>query len=283
VPGFAVSTSSSGEQGLIIRSPDGVSRIILRQTATYGQIKVSSRNAAGTITDLATSSSNFAIAGHTLDLNVNYTCSGAGGVVLYIDGVQVINYSGNPCTDSATQLNQVDFASMTAGTANTNCALGSSENGGSCWSEVIICDTDTRGMGLWSLTPSAAGNTQSWTPNTVANINPAAINDNLFVSSTASSQLSEWTTPTSAPTGAWNLLAVVQEARVASSTTGPTTFEWLLRTKDGSDHVTGSLTPSVTVFGNFNNQIWATNPHTSAAWVLSDIASGFNLGIESTP
>jgi hypothetical protein len=27
--------------------------------------------------------------------------------------------------------------------------------------------------------------------------------------------------------------------------------------------------------------MWATNPNTSAAWVIGDIASGFNLGIKS--
>ena len=81
-----------------MRSPDGVSRIVLRQTGTYGQIKVSTRNAAGTITDLATASSNFSAAARN-DQKVNYTCSSSGGIALYIDGTSVISYSGNPCTD----------------------------------------------------------------------------------------------------------------------------------------------------------------------------------------
>jgi hypothetical protein len=285
--GSGVTTSAAGEQGLLIRSPDGVSRLILRQTATFGQIKVSSRNSAGTITDLTTASSNFSgyqAATHIMDLHVNYTCSGSGAIALYFDGVQVINFSGNPCTDSATQLNQVEFASLTAGTNSANsCGVAGGANAGTCWSELIIADSDTRGMGLWTLAPQAAGNTQSWTPNTVGNVNPALITDTNFVSSTTSGQLSEWTTLTTPPTGSWNLMAVVQEARVQTSTSGPTTFEWLVRTKDGTNHVTGSVTPTVGTWANFNNQIWATNPFTSAAWTISDIATGFNLGIESTP
>ena len=114
-----VATTTAAEQAIIIRSPDGVSRIVVRQTGTNGTLKVSTRNAAGTITDLATASGTFtAAAAVTLDFNVNYTCSGSGGVTLYLSGVQVINYSGNPCTDAATSLNQVDLASLTNGSGD---------------------------------------------------------------------------------------------------------------------------------------------------------------------
>lgn len=282
-PGL-LSGSTANEQGLLVRSPDGVSRIVLRQTGTYGQIKVSTRNAAGTITDLATASSNFSAAAHAMDLQVNYTCSSSGGIALYIDGTSVISYSGNPCTDSATTLNQVEFASLTNGAnGGNNCGSGGGESAGTCWSEFIIADSSTLGMGLWTLAPQAAGNTQSWTPNTVGDVNPTTINDSNFVSTGSNNALSEWTTPTSAPSGTWNVLAIVQEARVLASTSGPSTAEWLMRTKDGTDHVTGSFTPPVASFGNFNNQIWTTNPNTSVGFVIGDIASGFNLGIESTP
>jgi hypothetical protein len=196
---------------------------------------------------------------------------------MYLAGTQVINFSGNPCTDAATQLNQVEFASANGGAGGTV-----SNGGGTGWSEIIIADQDTRGMGLWTLNPTAAGNTQSWTPNTVANVNKATINDTTNVSTGSNNALSEWTTPTSPPAGTWNVLAVVQEARVLRGTTGPQNFEWLLRTTDGTDHVTGSVNPS-TSFGNFSNQIWATNPFTTSAWAITDIAAGFNLGIESLP
>ncbi|MCP3381234.1 hypothetical protein NLM31_12875 [Bradyrhizobium sp. CCGUVB4N] len=262
-------TTTANQQTILVRSPDGVSRIVVRETGTAGQLKISTRNAAGTLTDLATASSTFASGGPIpIDLYVNYTCSGSGGVQLYLSGAQVINYTGNPCTDSATQLNQADIA-------GTNTSSG-------YWSEIIIADEDTRGMSLWTLYPVAAGNTQAWTPSTVGNINKGVINDATSIGTSSNNALTEWTTPTSAPNGAWNVKAVVQEARTLVGTSGPLHFEWLIRTIDGSDNVTGSVAPT-TSFASYSNQIWATNPHTSSAWSLSDIASGFNLGIESLP
>jgi hypothetical protein len=189
--------------------------------------------------------------------------------LLYIAGTQVINYSGSLCTDSATQLNQADFGQISS----------TQYNG---WSEIIIANASTLGTALWTLAPQASGSTQSWRPNTVGNSNPSTINDSNSVGTTTSNALSEWTTPTSAPAGTWAVLGIVQAARVAVGTSGPSTFEWLMRTKDGTNHVTGSVSPS-TSLSNFPNQIWSTNPFTSTQFVLGDIASGFNLGIESTP
>lgn len=283
-----VITTTSGEQAMLVRSPDGVSRIVLRQTGTNGTLKVSKRNAAGTITDLATASGTFSVNTVTsFDLQIVYGCTSGDQVNLWLAGVSVISFTGaSICTDAATSLNQAEFASINNGAYVTQSGLGCDNAGGAastCWSEVIAADSDTRGMGLWTLAPQASGNTQSWTPNTVGDVNPTAINDTNFVSTGSNNALSEWTTPTSPPSGTWNVIAIVQEARVLASTSGPSTAEWLMRTKDGTDYVTGSFTPPVAAFGNFSNQIWTTNPHTSAAFVIGDIAAGFNLGIESTP
>ena len=274
------SASAANIQGILLRSPDGVSRIVVRQTATLGQLKVSTRNAAGTITDLGTATTNIAVSTSTaLDLYVNYTCSGAGGVQLYVGGTLAVNYSGNPCTDAATQLNQAEFASLTSGSGSNSCLVSYSST---CWSEIIIASGDTRGTALWTLTPKAAGNTQAWT-GAAANIDKATISDATYNYTGSTSQLSEWTTSDiAAPAGQWNVLAVAQSARALVGTSGPQHFEWAVRT-GGSDYTTGSVAPS-TSFGNFPNQLWAANPATSANWQFSDLtAAGFNLGIESTP
>ena len=47
-------TTTSGEQALILRSPDGVGRVYLRQTGTSGVLKLSIANAARSFTDLVT-------------------------------------------------------------------------------------------------------------------------------------------------------------------------------------------------------------------------------------
>ena len=265
-PGAAL----NGQQAVLVRSPDGVSRIVVRLTSTNNQLKISTRNAAGTLTDLATMSGTWSGSDSStwpFDLYINYTCSGSGQVILYLSGVQVINYTGNPCTNSATQLNQVGFAAIQSNTNTT-------------WSEIIIADQDTRSMALWTRPPVAAGNTQLWTPNTAGDINEGTINDANSISTPSSDVLSEWTGSATIPSGSWNVLAVVQEARVEAATTGPQHFGWVART-GGSDYVSGSVAP-LTGFSNFNNQIWATNPNTGVAWTTSDVtAAGFNLGIES--
>lgn len=245
----------------------GTCRIIIRGTGTSGQLKISTRNGAGTITDLATSASGAYTGGTTapfqVDVQVVYAVSGS--VTVWINSVQVVTFSGDVTTNSATTLNQVEVANPS--TSNFY------------WSEVIVADEDTRSMGLWTLAPQAAGNTQSWTPNTLANINENTINDATFISSSSNNDLSEWTTPTSAPTGTWAVKVIVQEARVQVGATGPQHFDWLTRT-GGSDFTAGASQSPSNAFGNFAH-IWTTNPNTTTAWAIGDIASGFNLGIKS--
>jgi hypothetical protein len=258
-------TSGSGNNNCLLAAYDagGVGRILVLGTATGGQVKICTRNAAGTITTLVTSAAGV-IPTSTLvplDLFINYAASGQ--CTLYVSGVAVADTGPgvNVTTDSATALSQVAFASLSTSAG---------------WSECIIQDTSTLGLSLQTLAPVAAGNTQSWTPNTVGNVNPTSINDTNFVAATSVNSLSEWTVGTTLPAGSWVIEAVVQTARVSVGATGPQHFEWLVRTVDGSDHVAGSVAPT-TSFSNFIN-VWPTNPHTSAAWLAGDL---INAGIES--
>lgn len=273
--GNASSNTTASAILLALADSSGVGRILVRGTGTAGQVKISTRNAAGTIVDLVTSAAGALPAASSgnpvaIDLFVNYAVSGQ--CTLYANGVSIADTGAgiNVTTDSATALGQTFYgAAITAGGGIT---VG--------WSECIAQSTTTLGMALWTLIPAATGNTQSWTPNTVANVNKGAINDTTFVSTGTAAVLSEWTTNITPPGGIWSVNAVVQEARVSIGTTGPQHFAWVLRTADGSDHTTGSLAPT-TSFSNFNNQQWLTNPHTSAPWAVADITTGFNIGIES--
>lgn len=256
------------QQALLFRSPDGVSRLVLRQTAANGQLKLSTRTAAGVLTDIGAASTTLLVNGVNYGVDIRIDYSATGGVILYFNGIAVINYGGDPRTDSATQLNQVELAS--------------SQNGQySDWSEIIIADQDTRSMALWTMIPQASGNTQSWTPNTVGNINETAINDANFVATTANNALSQWTQPTALPTGIWNVLEIVQNARVQAATTGPQHFDWSCRS-GGADYLAGQSNAPVSG-GSFQNfaYAWATNPHTGVAWTPADIAGGLQFGIDS--
>jgi hypothetical protein len=135
-------------------------------------------------------------------------------------------------------------------------------------------------MALLTMGPVAAGNTQSWTPNTVGNINKVGANDSTFISTTAASALSQWTQPTALPSGAWTVAAIVQNARVENSVTGPQHFDWLART-GGADYLAGVPQAPTLAFSSFQH-LWQTNPNTGLPWQPAEIiAAGFNLGIES--
>ena len=249
---------------LAVADSSGVTRLIVSETGTPGQLQICTRNAAGTITSLATSIPGALLVSQLcpIDLFVNYGTSGQ--VTLYYNGVSIADTgaSVNVTTDGATALAEVYYG----GPFGTNMF----------WSECIIANGSTLGMALQTLPPLAAGNTQSWT-GAVEDIDETTINDTNFISTTATGGLSEWTVGTSLPPGNWEILAVVQEARVSVGATGPQHFEWAIRTSDGSDHVQGAVAPS-TSLNYCGPGIWATNPHTAAAWNAGDLV---NAGIES--
>ena len=262
--------SSSGIlnfQSILFRSPDGISRIVVRQTATYGTLKVSSRNAAGTLTDLATFSGSFSSATlYSLDMKVDYEAGG--GIQIWLNGTLMVNWTGDPRTDSATQLNQIEISNLAASSLTF-------------WSEIIVADQDTRGMSLWTIPPTAAGNTQLWTPNTVGNINEVSNSDSTFVSTTTAGQLTEWAvTGAVAPAGAWTVLSFFQEARLQVGAGGPQAVDWVVRT-GGTDYPAGQDIGLSSFFNNYHYQ-WVSNPNTGTAWLTTDFtASGFNYGLNS--
>jgi hypothetical protein len=270
--GSIVNGTSNNFTLVSAQDSSGIVRIAIMGTGTTGQLKAVTCNSSGTLTTLFTTTAGAyitAAAGTPLaiDVFINYAVSGQ--VTLYQNGA-IIGDTGpgvNVTTNSVTALSQACYSLPNSGAGGF----------GGAWSECLIQDTSTLGCGVLTLPPVAAGNTQSWTPNTVANVNPITINDTNFVSTTSANALSEWTVSTaSLPAGSWTISAVVQAARVLVGTTGPQHFEWLVRTSDGSDHVTGSVAP-LTSFSNFTN-IWPTNPHTSAAWNAGEL---INTGIES--
>jgi hypothetical protein len=188
---------------------------------------------------------------------------------VWADGVSLLSFSGDVTTDSATTVNGLEIQ----GIGNTVSYL----------SEIIVATTDTRAMALWSLTPTASGTTQQFTPNTVGNIDDLGFDDATLVATTDNTHKSGWTTPTTYPTsstGGWILLAVAQSARVLASVGGPQTFKFYCRV-GGVDAESSAITPT-TSFQNYH-KLWTTNCNTAAAWATGDIVAGFNLGISAAP
>jgi hypothetical protein len=247
----------------------GVARLVVRGTGTSGQLKVDKRDAVGTFTNLFTTAAGAfksgGLAQNFIDVSVSYSV--AGSVALFINGVPVGSFSGDVTTDGVTALAFADFSSPASGDAVN-------------WSECIISDKLTINAGLWRLSPQAAGVTQNWV-GTAGDIDKTAVDDTTFIADGSAGDLSGWTTPTTPPSGAWLVQSIVQEARAAIGLSGPQHFDWYVRTADGSDHAAGVSNAPTTSFGNFPSYVHPQNPHTSADWVIGDIAAGFNLGVKS--
>ncbi len=276
-------TTTNNEQALWLgNTSDGLGRLYVRQTGTAGTFKISTATAARSFTDVLTFTSTWSAALHTLDLAINYTCSGAGGITVYLDSVAAGTFSGNLCTDAVTAMNFAAFGGVSNGT--NSCSVGINTQG-ACWSQVIIANEDTRSMVLATCTLQAAGNTQLWTPNTLANVNKAVISDATFVSTSSNNQLSQWTCPTAAPTGTWGVKSVSIEARMLLSTTGPQNFDWSWRI-GGADYLAGTTTAGTNAFANYRLQ-QDTSPATSTAWGIAEIyntsTNQLGIGVKSLP
>lgn len=259
--------SNNGAALLRVLDSSGVARIVVQGTGTTGGLAVYKENAALSKTLLFTATGTPFVstpnAQNFIDLRVVYGTSGS--VALSVNAVEVGSYSGDVTTDSNTSVAQLDLCSI-AGQIN--------------WSEVLVSDSLTINAGVWALEPQATGNTQNWI-GVVGDIDKLTVNDTTFIADGGTGDLSGWTTPTSPPSGAWLVQSIVQEARAAVGLSGPQHFDWYVRTADGSDHNPGVDNAPMTSFSNFPNYIWATNPHTSAAWAITDITTGFNLGVKS--
>lgn len=243
----------------------GVMRIAVRVGSTSQQLKISTCNASGTFVDLVSTSTTAFYAGgpFAFDIFVNYSTTGQ--VTIYWQGILLLDTGSgvNVTTNGVTSLAQFYMGSNASG---VNVGI----------SEIVVQTTSTLGIALFTMPPLAVGNTQSWTGN-VGNINKSVISDSTYNNTSSNNALSEWTVTTTLPPGGWAIEAVVQEARVSVGTTGPQHFAWVVRTSDGSDNTTGSISVA-TSLTNYNNQIWATNPHTGSAWNAGEL---INAGIES--
>lgn len=218
--------------------------------------------AATSITLITNQGLNVEAAGATV------TLTSTGRASVYFGDNLVCTYNGDTTTDGITALQQVRFA---------NCSIST---GALFWSEMIISDTNTINAGLFTLSPVAAGTTQQFT-GVVASIAKVLIDDTTAIMDGTAGDLSGWTTPIVFPLGVWTVQSIIQEARAAVGTTGPTHFDWYCRTADGSDHLGGANNAPTPFFGNFSGFIWALNPHTAAPWAVSDITTGFNLGVKA--
>lgn len=268
IPNGCVTSTSSNAQMIRIMDSSGNPTLIVRGTGANGQLKISSRTAGGTFTDLVTCSSAIIPSLQQIDLYVNYGTSGQ--VTLYVNSVQVCDYTGNVTNgDGATTLNQIEFASPFS-------------TGG--WSEVIVATTDTRGMARFTANTTGNGTTTSFSGTNVCSSiwNATFFNDANYGFSGSNNAIHECTINSAVPAGSYSVLGLVMSARVLVGTTGPQHFDFVTRT-GGTDYMSSDFAP-LNSFSNFTNYIQTTNPATSNPWAVSDFqAAGFNVGEQTKP
>lgn len=192
--------------------------------------------------------------GHHVDLQV----SGNTGLTsctltAYVDGIQVATTTG------------YDLSALFA---SLDCAVLGSDGGGAIYvSEIIVADGDTRSMGLLTMGPNAAGDTNNWT-NAYTNINPTQYNDSnvVYVNTTAQDFQANLI---NLPTGAFSVLAVKAAVR-AEVTAGSTPTLLKIGVKSGGTVSVDSGQSPTSSFTTYE-RLMATNPVTSVAFQSSDM------------
>lgn len=227
--------------------------------SNYSMYKVDALN---TSTLLATGSMSWSVS--SIDkLDINVIDSVTGSVSVYLNGQQVITYSGDTTTDGVTSIANVRLYS-----ANGN-------PGEFTWSEIVVSDADTRSMSLQTLAPVANGNTHNFDTGTpaAANVNEVTINDATIDGSSAAGQLDQYTIPAIAA-GTFAILAVGVSARMQTGFGGPQHADLNVRSA-GADYFSPDQTPGV-VFGD-KEYWWYADPATSASWT----GLPTNIGVKS--
>lgn len=225
-------------------------------------------DSVGTITQLG---ANFFVpySGSSLDkwdVVVNYSTTGF--FALYFNYTLIFSYSGDLTTNGLTSVQYLMLGCANAGNSGVNC----------WWSEVIVSDSDTRGMeGLVTLPPVANGNTHNFDVGTPAasNVNEIITSDATFDGATAVGLIDQYTIG-SLPAGSWLILAIGIDARAeCANFGGPPAMAEGVRS-NGGDYWGGAM-PLTNTFQNGYVTTFVLDPSTGGPWT----ALPTNIGIQA--
>lgn len=240
----------------LLDASDAVVRIVATKTDTTTQSldlqyldNLAAWQSAGTVS-VPTSRQTF-------DIHWNFAASGE--LALYLSGNKRIDFTGD-----LSHLSGVEFA-----------RLHRSYNFSTWWSQVMADTESTIGHRLFTIPPASTGANTAWT-GTYTEVDEIAYSDADFINSGTANQVE--TFGISAPTlTGYVVQSVTVAARAKTDGSGPANIQLVLRSSS-TDYVSSSKALD-TGYGPFQN-IWETNPATSAAWVNSAI-SGLQFGVKS--
>lgn len=248
----------------------GVKRIGLMASGTPNKLAIGKISAAGVITTLATEAGTFILdVVYKYDMQViNFGTTGTVNVYrANADGTNstlLMTFTGDLTTDGITNLDSV-------------ISQGINNSGLSYISEVIIATTDTRGMGLVTLEPTANGNTYAWS-GSFTDVSESTLSDVTLISSTTDGQLAQFAFNSSRIGTPGYIEAVVVSAR-GQGGGGVTTFTPNIRIA-AIDYFGTGIVPNAGL--KPIQSVFATNPNTGAVFTFSQLtAVGVNYGFRA--
>jgi len=182
---------------------------------------------------------------------VNYGTSAT--VNVFVNTTPVISYTGDITVSGVSNFDAV--------------ALGAGSVGNSIgYSEIIVANSDTRTMGLATLTPNAAGDINNWTGD-YTQVSESAINDATLITDSNAGDNFECKM-NSLPSGTFWIPMVVVKARAVKGVSGLGSLSVGVKTNGTI------IAPAPTAqqpYWSVTESYSQTNPVTSASWTQDDI------------
>jgi hypothetical protein len=209
-------------------------------------------------TELGNSLATFTL--YRLDVQV-IDYGAAATVNVFLDGVLVITFTGDITVGAMTAFDSVIFTFSFDGVSNIR---------GSCFSEIVVADEDTRGFAVQTLAPAGPGTVSNWT-GAWSDINEIGIDDSNEVGVNALGQ--DWQC-TLLPLVAGNptTRAVMISARTASPA-GSVATKAGLGVNCGGLVDPGVLQSPVGASWTTLGRLMPLNPVTGLPWTIADIGS----------
>lgn len=192
----------------------------------------------------------------TLDIRWNF--AGSGNLDLYVGGTARVEFTGD-----LSHLSGVTFARKHALFQPT------------FWSQAMADTESTIGHRLYTIPPASNGANTAWT-GTYTEVDEVVYDDGDFINSGTANQVETFAGTTPTLTG-YVVQSVTVAARGKTDGSGPANLQLALRSSS-TDYFSASNALGLG-YGPFQ-EIWETNPATSAAWVNTAV-SGLQFGVKS--
>lgn len=225
------------------------------------------RYKTASFTDLATTSSAAITANTLQDIDIFYTRHVSTGVFqVYVNGVSVMNFSGDTDTESAVAM--IRFEGLTTNTREMNI------------SQVIVADENTIGWKLATLSPDGNGAQTAWTNDYTA-VDEFSYNSADFIETNSTSQTETYTCSNiNATYSTYNVKAVAVAMRASNDSGSAVNDLQAVVRVSGTDYTSSNLSFTKDGTEQSKQNVWNTNPATSAAWTQSEV-NALEVGVKS--